>query len=497
MSRQEVFVGMELPLLQAGPITRKTLALFAGASGDHQPTHIDIDAAKAKGRQDVIAHGMLMMAYLGRLLTDWVPQEKIRSYKARFVAMTPVHAVATCRGRVIAIENGLATVELSIQLADGTTAVLAEAIVDIRESRESGRAAVVDTPQAVAASAEGSIAIATPGSDSDLAPLVIQQQGSFAVGGTVLRHPGEYDSTRTGTEGQTLHGDHAFVTYQVPVDARQHPLVFVHGNAQFSKTWQTTPDGREGFQNIFLRRGFATYLVDSPRRGAAGRSTAPALLTPTPEDQFWFDTFRVGRWPDYFPDVQFSRDPRVLDQYFRQITPDTGPFDVQVVSDALAALFDKIGPAVLVSHSQGGGVGWFTAMKSANVRAIVSYEPGSNFPFPHGEVPEPLASAAGPFGAAGVPMAGFMKLTEIPIILFYGDYIPEQPTAHRGQDQWRVRLAMARRWAEVVNRHGGDATVVCLPDVGLQGNTHFPFSDLNNLDVADEMQRFLTAKGLA
>jgi pimeloyl-ACP methyl ester carboxylesterase len=219
-------------------------------------------------------------------------------------------------------------------------------------------------------------------------------------------------------------------------------------------------------------------------------------LTPTPEDQFWFDTFRVGLWPDYYPGVQFSRDPQVLDQYFRQITPDTGPFDVQVVSDAMAALFDKVGPAVLVSHSQGGGVGWYTAMKSARVQAIISYEPGSNFPFPEGEVPAPLPSAAGPFGAVGVPMAMFLKLTRMPIILFYGDYIPEQPTANLGQDQWRVRLAMARRWAEVVNHHGGDVSVVRLPDVGLHGNTHFPFSDLNNIEVADEMQRFLTAKGL-
>jgi acyl dehydratase/pimeloyl-ACP methyl ester carboxylesterase len=483
MSSQQVFVGMELPRLQTGPITRKTLALFAGASGDHQPTHIDIDAARAKGRQDVIAHGMLMMAYLGRMLTDWVPQEKIRAYKARFVAMTPVHAVAHCSGRVIAIEDDLATVALSISLADGTTVVLAEAVVDVRVSRD-----LRAIPPAVPAD--------TPVASASQQPLVIQQQGSFAVGGTVLRNPGQYDSTRAGTDGQTLHGDHAFVTYQVPVGARRHPLVFVHGNGQFSKTWQTTPDGREGFQNLFLRRGFSTYLVDSPRRGAAGRSTEAKQLTPTPEDQFWFDTFRVGLWPDYYPGVQFSRDPQVLDQYFRQITPDTGPFDVQVVSDAMAALFDKVGPAVLVSHSQGGGVGWYTAMKSARVQAIISYEPGSNFPFPEGEVPAPLPSAAGPFGAVGVPMAMFLKLTRMPIILFYGDYIPEQPTANLGQDQWRVRLAMARRWAEVVNHHGGDVSVVRLPDVGLHGNTHFPFSDLNNIEVADEMQRFLTAKGL-
>jgi acyl dehydratase/pimeloyl-ACP methyl ester carboxylesterase len=473
MTMQRVFVGMELPPLQIGPITRTTLALYAGASGDHQPTHIDIDAARAKGRQDVIAHGMLMMATLGRVLTDWLPQDRIRSYKARFVAMTPVHAVATCRGRVTAIDEGLATVDLSISLADGTTVVRAEAVVDIRANAKS-----------------------VSGSGASPPPLMIQQQGSFAIGGSVLRHPGDYDPTRAGPEGQTLHGDHAFVTYQVPVDVRGHPLVFVHGNAQFSKTWQTTPDGREGFQNIFLRRGFATYLVDSPRRGAAGRSTEAAALTPTPEDQFWFDTFRVGTWPDYFPGVQFSRDPAVLDQYFRQITPNTGPFDVNVVSDAVAALFDKIGPAVLVNHSQGGGVGWFTAMKSGNVRAIVSYEPGTNFPFPQDEVPAPLPSAAGPFAAVGVPMEEFIKLTGIPIIVFYGDYIPEAPTANRGHDQWRVRLAMARRWADVMNRHGGDVTVVRLPDRGLHGNTHFPFSDLNNIEVADQMHGFLTAKGL-
>jgi len=133
MNIRDFAVGIELPSLRIEPISRKTLALFAGASGDHQPTHIDIDAAKAKGRQDVIAHGMLMMAYLGRVLTDFVPQEKIRSYKARFVAMTPVHAEPTCVGRIIAIEDGLATLELAINLADGTTVLRGEAVVDIRQ----------------------------------------------------------------------------------------------------------------------------------------------------------------------------------------------------------------------------------------------------------------------------------------------------------------------------------------------------------------------------
>jgi hypothetical protein len=84
--------------------------------------------------------------------------------------------------------------------------------------------------------------------------------------------------------------------------------------------------------------------------------------------------------------VQFSRDPEALNQYFRQMTSNTGPFDVEVTSDAVAALFNKIGPGILVTHSQSGGPGWRAAIKSRNVRAIIAYEPGSNFIFPNGEV---------------------------------------------------------------------------------------------------------------
>ena len=92
-------------------------------------------------------------------------------------------------------------------------------------------------------------------------PLMIQQQGSFAVGGTVVTSSGYYDATNRSPSGQTLHGDHAYVFYQVPVQPRKLPLVMWHGIGQFSKTWETTPDGREGFQNIFLRRRFADLAV--------------------------------------------------------------------------------------------------------------------------------------------------------------------------------------------------------------------------------------------
>ena len=127
--------------------------------------------------------------------------------------------------------------------------------------------------------------------------------------------------------------------YQIPVNARKLPLVLWHGMGQFSKTWETTPDGREGYQNIFLRRGYGVYVIDQPRRGNAGRSTQPGTLTPVADEQKWFNIFRIGIWPNFFPGVQFSHDPEALNQYFRQMTPDTGPIDLNVTTDAVAALF--------------------------------------------------------------------------------------------------------------------------------------------------------------
>lgn len=328
------------------------------------------------------------------------------------------------------------------------------------------------------------------------APIVIEKQGSFAAGGTVIRNPGTYDPMKRGPEGQTFHGDHAYAFYQIPADARNYPLVMWHGAGQFSKTWETTPDGREGFQNMFLRRRFGVYLIDQPRRANAGRSTVQATIAPMPDEQVWFDTFRLGVWPKFFPNAQFSRDPETLEQFFRSMTPNTGPFDIEVITSAVSALLDKIGPAVLVTHSQSGGPGWITAIKNRNVRAVVAYEPGSNFVFPEGEVPAPMQSANGTLEGVAIPLSDFMQLTKIPIVIYFGDNIPELPTSSPGEDNWRVRLAMARLWRDAVDRRGGDVTLVHLPTLGIRGNTHFPFSDLNNEQIADLMSGFLKSKGL-
>jgi acyl dehydratase len=101
LSVDSVKIGDALPPLSLPPLSRATLALYAGASGDHNPIHIDIDFARAAGMPDVFAHGMLSMAWLGRLLTNWVPQREIREFNVRFSAMTHVGEQIVCTGRVV------------------------------------------------------------------------------------------------------------------------------------------------------------------------------------------------------------------------------------------------------------------------------------------------------------------------------------------------------------------------------------------------------------
>ena len=284
--------------------------------------------------------------------------------------------------------------------------------------------------------------------------LQIEEQGSFAVGGTVL----------TDSLGHKYHGDHAYVFYQKPVDARKYPLVFAHGVGQFSKTWETTPDGREGFQNIFLRK-VSPPILSTSLPGNAGRSTV------------------LSQWNRY----SMKKNGSTVSVW--------ESFDVY--SDAYAALFDKIGPAIFVTHSQGGPVGWFTLLKTKNIKAIVAYEPGGSVPFPTGQVPEEgkVLTRSKKTEGIEVPMAVFKRYMEIPIIIYYGDNLPETDE-HPELYEWTRRLHLMRKWAEMLNKLGGDVTVIHLPDVGLHGNTHFPMSDLNNVEVADLLSKWLYEKQL-
>ena len=330
--------------------------------------------------------------------------------------------------------------------------------------------------------------------------IILEEQGSFAFGGIVSKAEGEFNryDLFPSSNGQTYHSDHGYAFYQIPIDARKYPIVFLHGGGQSAKSFETTPDGREGFQNIFLRKGFAVYLVDQTRRGKAGRSSVSATINPTPDEQYLFNFFRIGFYPDYFDGVQFRRDEETFNQYYRQVTPNTGNFDEEVISDAMSELFNKIGEGILVAHSQGGGPAFFTAIKNDKVKSLVLYEPGGcTFPFPAGEMP----SASDITMPAYLPIKeisldDFNKLAKIPIVLYFGDFIPKEHSENPFLEEWRLRIELMKVWEETLKKHGGDVEIVMLPEVGIHGNTHFPFSDLNNLEVADLLYKYLEDKKL-
>jgi hypothetical protein len=331
--------------------------------------------------------------------------------------------------------------------------------------------------------------------------ITLKTQGSFAFGGTVVR----------GANGDTFHGDHGYVQYQIPRGARKYPLVMWHGGGQFSRTWETTPDGRDGYQNIFLRRRFSTYILDQPRRGRAGRTTKGTTIPDAaPSESSSWNTFRLGIWvppeqPTFFPNVQFPKSPEAIDQYFRQITPNTGPEGRSqetwdLMSGAVADLFKTVGPGILLTHSNSGQYGWLTRVKSGNVKAIVSYEPAT-FVFPSDQPPPDVPTENAQVAAITAPIIvspdKFRELTRIPIQLVYGDNMSLSVASPIfGVELWRIVWQRALQFAATVNSRGGQVSVLKLPDIGMYGNTHFPFSDLNNVQVANLLSQYLSQHNL-
>jgi acyl dehydratase len=114
----QVAVGDELPPLAMPPISRLALALYCGASGDHNPLHVDPDFARAAGLGDVVAHGMLVMAYMGRTLTNWVAQDAIHEFNTRFQAMTRVGDAITCTARITDKRADAHAVKVAVEARD-------------------------------------------------------------------------------------------------------------------------------------------------------------------------------------------------------------------------------------------------------------------------------------------------------------------------------------------------------------------------------------------
>lgn len=314
-------------------------------------------------------------------------------------------------------------------------------------------------------------------SSRDDSAMLIARQGAFAVGGEVLGDPAV----------SSLHCDHGVVEYQVPANSRAVNLLMWHSASAVA--WQNRWDGGEGFQSIFLRRGFPVYLWDGPRVGRANWGCADTEYAPgIGRDQNNFAAWRFGiEYPNWFDGVQFPRDDaeawnqatRARYQEFDSLA------NVHLQSDAAAALADRIGPTVALTNSAGGLRALMTALKSDNIAGIVAYE-NVGYVFPEGQGPD---LPQGPFGPIEVPLEEFRKLTRIPLQIVWGDNVDK--TAN-----YSAYLVQARRFVQLINEYGGNAEILMLRDKGLIGNTHIPFADMNNVEVADLLSEFLDAQGL-
>ena len=323
--------------------------------------------------------------------------------------------------------------------------------------------------------------------------LVIEKQGVFASGGRVTEPiAGEYDPTQNWMDaerkGTTTHVDHANTFYQIPADGNGNPIVFLHGYGQTRTGWQSTPDGREGWADLFLKKGYPVFLVDQPRRGAAGATeeivTDPGDVSGTKfkvGEQAWYTHFRIGRVaPERYEGSQFPEGDEAQRQFFCQMTPNTGNYDEVLFGKTLSAVLADVqhmkGKKIIyVTHSQGGRVGWAT--DTENMAAIVAVEPGF--------APEVGSETYKKFVTAKVPM-----------LFLFGDYIENGPEDIQSTGFWKMVLQQCRDFAKQYNADGGDATVIYLPEQGINGNSHFMFQEKNNAQIADLIAEWLAKHNL-
>lgn len=335
--------------------------------------------------------------------------------------------------------------------------------------------------------------------------IVLRTMGSLFFGGTV----------ETLESGDTFHGDHGYAQYYIPQNSYNYPIIMWHGIGQSGKSFESTPDGREGYMAILPRKNWAVYIIDQPRRGRAGRTkdtleNATLSMLEAYESEAW-NAFRNGIWkkpnkPYLFEGVQFPNDADSIEQFFRQQTPDTGaPYNVEYeefMGETMADLLKITGPAILMTHSASGSYGWNTALIAEEfLKAIVAYEPGF-FIFPEGEeieyIESPLDFIKDNYNRPKrISTNEFIKLTKFPILIVWGDNISTEPTNEVVNEEfWRVASIRAKEFADTVNKYGGDATLVMLPEIGIKGNTHAPFADLNNEEIANHLIDFLHEKKL-
>lgn len=314
------------------------------------------------------------------------------------------------------------------------------------------------------------------GGDAARPPLVLRAQGSFFVGGEDRFFP--YTSAvETPPPGVFAPGqvrvNQMYVHYQIPAvrDARRSPSwIMVHGAAHSGATFESTPDGREGWNDDFLRHGQAVYIVDQVARARSGfdlsplalaRRTGDASLVPNvlifPQETAW-TAFRLGPVPGTaYSDTQFPIE--AAGAYFAQLVPE---FRAPLIADdrlnveALAKLLDRTGPAIVLTHSQSGLYGWDTALKRPDaVKGIVAVEPRD----------------------CALPAGDVAVLARRPILIVFGDHVQESAN-------WLPVFKACQAFVAQLQAQGGRARLLSLPELGLRGNTHMMMLDRNNLLVA-------------
>ena len=306
-------------------------------------------------------------------------------------------------------------------------------------------------------------------------PLELQDEGSFFVNGrqTQSTHPGT--SAFSAPQPGTITVNQMYVHYRIPKTVGGPPVVMVHGSGHTGVTFETTPDGREGWATYFARKGFPVYVVDHSGRGRsgfdptainrarAGEADAKGLpdLQIAPRERAWY-FFRIGKtYPTPFPGSQFPVE--AFDQYTAQLVPNAeatlGGGGANTVQ-ALAALLDRIGPAIVIVHSQSGAYGMdLVRLKAIKMRGLINVE-----------------GNCGP-----VNMAEVTKIfARVPLLSVWGDNSEGAPGPN-GDERRNGCLTTV----DAVKSVGGDARFLLLPEAGHKGNSHMLMMDKNNLAVAD------------
>ena len=296
--------------------------------------------------------------------------------------------------------------------------------------------------------------------------------GSFHVGGRMVAVSGREKRLVAFTPSLVLEYDpngeflveQVYVQYFIPAERKfPHPLVLLHGGGLTGACWETTPDGRPGWLHEFLRQGFAVYVVDNVERGRAGFCALEGVWQGGPvmrtAAEAW-DLFRFGLPEDFAAGKPFEgqRFPlQAMESFQRQFVPRwTSTSQAQI--RGVGAALQRIGPCVLVCHSQGGYLGSHAALAHPEyIRGIVCCE-GSTLPA--GEQAPPAAAVGGPW------------------LLLFGDFIDRSP-------RWTAAREAAAAFGERVNAAGGRAELVALPDAGFPGATHMFMMDEHSAGISE------------